>query len=155
MESAYHLTVSDIEAHADALLEFHAGFADFFRSATRSVAPQARDYLQGQLWCESRRNMSQMSAQVVERNHQALSNFVSTSPWEDGPLLETMGQQAAGLLSAPEEASASALILVKVASPSKARLRWEWAVSIVGRWAKSITARWASIWPIVATKKPP
>ncbi len=39
LEIAYNLTVSDIETHADALLEFHAGFADFFRSATRSVAP--------------------------------------------------------------------------------------------------------------------
>ena len=110
MESAYHLTVNDIEAHADALLEFHAGFAIFFRSATRSVAPHARDYLQGQLLCESRRNMSQMSVQVVERNNQALSNFISTSPWEDAPLLEAIGQHAAGLLSTPDEGRAKALI---------------------------------------------
>ena len=47
MESLYNITVSDIEAHADSLLEFHADFADFFRSATRSVAPHALDYLQG------------------------------------------------------------------------------------------------------------
>ena len=111
MENLYNLTISDIEAHADALLEFHAGFADFFRIATRSVAPHAHDYLQGQLLCESRRNMSQMSVRVVERNQQALSNFISTSPWEDAPLLEAIGQQAAGLLSAPEAGTATALLL--------------------------------------------
>lgn len=111
MESLYNLTVSDIEAHADSLLEFHADFADFFRSATRSVAPHALDYLQGQLVCEARRNMSQMSSQVVERNPQALSNFISTSPWEDAPLLEAIGQHAARLLSAPASGMAPALIL--------------------------------------------
>jgi SRSO17 transposase len=111
LESSYNLTVSDIAAHTDALLEFHAGFADFFLSATRSVAPHARDYLQGQLLCEARRNMNQMSVQVVERNPQALSNFISTSPWADAPLLEAIGQQAVGLLSAPDEGTAKALIL--------------------------------------------
>ena len=111
MESSYNLTVSDIEAHADALLEFHVGFADFFRSTTRSVAPHALDYLRGQLLCESRRNMSRMSVQVTERNHQALSNFISTSPWEDTPLLEAIGQHAVGLLSAPDGGPAKALIL--------------------------------------------
>jgi SRSO17 transposase len=111
LERAYNLAVSDIEAHADALLEFHDGFADFFRSATRSVAPHARDYLQGQLLCESRRNMNQMAVQVVERNPQALSNFISTSPWADAPLLAAIGQQAAERLSASAAGSARALLL--------------------------------------------
>ena len=111
MEISYNLTVSDIEAHADALLAFHGGFSEFFRSATRSVAPHALDYLQGQLLCQSRRNMSRMSTQVVERNEQALSNFISTSPWADAPLLEAIGQQAVGLLSAVDEGTAKALIL--------------------------------------------
>jgi hypothetical protein len=111
LESPYNLRVSDIEAHADALLEFHADFADFFRSATRNVAPHALDNLQGQLVCEARRNMSQMSSQVVERNPQALSNFISTSPWEDAPLLEAIGQHAARLLSAFATGTAPALIL--------------------------------------------
>lgn len=111
LEISYNLTVNDIEAHADALLAFHAGFSEFFRSATRSVAPHALDYLQGQLLCESRRNMSRMSTQVVERNEQALSHFISTSPWEDTPLLEAISQQAVGLLSTVEAGVAKALIL--------------------------------------------
>ena len=68
MEIEYNLTVSDIEQHAEALIEFHAQFTDFFRSATRSVAPHALDYLQGQLLCESRRNMTRMSIHIVERS---------------------------------------------------------------------------------------
>jgi SRSO17 transposase len=111
VEKEYNLTVSDIEQHAEALIVFHAQFAAFFRSATRSVAPHALDYLQGQLLCESRRNMTQMSIHIVERNEQALSNFISTSPWEDEPLLETIGQQVVPLLTCADDKATQALIL--------------------------------------------
>ena len=88
MDLEYNLTVSDVEQHAEALVDFQAQFADFFRTTTRSVAPHALDYLRGQLLCETRRNMARMSVTVVERDKQALSNFISTSPWADEPLLE-------------------------------------------------------------------
>ena len=111
MEIEYTLTVSDVEQHADALVDFHEQFADFFRTTTRSVAPHALDYLRGQLLCETRRNMARMSVTVVERDEQALSNFVSTSPWQDAPLLEAIGDKAVDLLSASCEGHARALIL--------------------------------------------
>jgi SRSO17 transposase len=111
LEIEYNLTVSDIEDHAEALMEFHAAFAGFFRSATRSVAPHALDYLQGQLLCESRRNMTRMSVHIVERNEQALSNFISTSPWEDEPLLEAISQRVVPLLGAPDDEATQGLIL--------------------------------------------
>ena len=107
----YNLTVSDVEQHAEALVDFQAQFADFFRTTTRSVAPHALDYLRGQLLCETRRNMARMSVTVVERDKQALSNFISTSPWADEPLLEAIGEQAAALLSASSTSQAQALIL--------------------------------------------
>ena len=77
MKIEYNLTVSDVEQHAEALVDFHAQFADFFRTTTRSVAPHALDYLRGQLLCETRRTMARMSVTVVERDKQALSNFIS------------------------------------------------------------------------------
>lgn len=49
-----------------------------------------------------------MSIQVTDRNDQALSNFISISPWDDAPLVEQIGTDATRFLSS---AGANALIL--------------------------------------------
>lgn len=36
MEIEYNLTVSDVEQHAEALVDFHEQFVDFFRTTTPS-----------------------------------------------------------------------------------------------------------------------
>jgi SRSO17 transposase len=95
----YELRVEDIRQHAHTLAEFHVKFVKFFPTTTRSVASHALDYLKGQLLLRSRRNMSRMSAEVVDKNEQALSHFISNSPWKDEPLIEAIGKDAVELLS--------------------------------------------------------
>ena len=55
--------------------------------------------------------MNRMSIDIVERNEQALSNFISTSPWDDTPLLEAIGQQAYPQLSVSQPQADKGLIL--------------------------------------------
>ena len=43
----YELNAKDIQQHTDTVVEFHGEFGDFFRTSTRSGAPQALDYLKG------------------------------------------------------------------------------------------------------------
>ena len=80
-----NLNAEDIQQNIDTLVKLHGKFADFFRTSTRSAAPQGLDYLKGQLLLESRRNMSRMSVEVVNEDEQSLSHFISNSPWEDEP----------------------------------------------------------------------
>ena len=98
----FELTTNDIDQHAHDLTEFHEQFSDFFRTSTRTVAPHALAYMKGQLLCESRRNMAQMSVRVTKMNEQALSNFISTSPWQDAPLIEAIGKEAVCVMSSCE-----------------------------------------------------
>ena len=55
--------------------------------------------------------MNRMSIDIVERNEQALSNFISTSPWDDTPLLEAIGPQAYPQLSVSQPQADKGLIL--------------------------------------------
>jgi len=105
----YNLTVEDIQAQADALVGFHKEYEGYFRTKTRDVSPHALEYLKGQLLCEGRRNMNKMSEKVTEMNEQALSNFVSTSPWYDEALIEAIGGGGEKLLR--REGEEGALIL--------------------------------------------
>lgn len=111
MEFEFELTADDIEQHAQDLIGFHEEFSEFYRTSTRNAAPQALDYLKGQLLCESRRNMSQMSIRVTNVNEQALSNFISTSPWQDAPLIEAISAKSVCVMSSCEPWGANALIL--------------------------------------------
>jgi len=107
----FELTVDDIQQHAQDLFGFHERFSEFFRTSTRNVGSHALEYMKGQLLCESRRNMSQMSVRVTKVDEQALSNFISTSPWQDAPLIEAIGAEAVLVMSSCEPWGANALIL--------------------------------------------
>lgn len=113
----YGLNVRDIQQNADALVEFHSEYKVFFRTSTRSVALHALDYLKGQLLCEPRRNMSRMSVKITDKNEQALSHFVSTSPWKDEPLIEAVGKDVVDLLS--RDGTSGALILDESGIPKQ------------------------------------
>jgi len=102
----YNLNAGDIQQNTDMLVRLHGEFADFFRTSTRTVAPQGLDYLKGQLLLESRRNMSRMSVEVVNEDEQSLSHFISNSPWEDEPLIDAVGKRAVELLSQDEVSGA-------------------------------------------------
>ena len=72
----YELNAKDIQQHTGSVVEFYGEFGDFFRTSTRSGAPQDLDYLKGQLLLESRRNMRRMSVEVVDGDEQSLSHFM-------------------------------------------------------------------------------
>lgn len=98
MNFNYELTEADIQGQAEALVEFHAQYGAYFRTQTRDSAGQALEYLKGQLLLKGKRNMSQMALEVSEINEQALSHFISNSPWDDGALSAEIGQGAVGLI---------------------------------------------------------
>jgi SRSO17 transposase len=98
MSFDFELTVEDIEAQAKALVKFHDKYTVFFQTKTRDNASQALEYLKGQLLLKSHRNMSQMAMQVTAINDQALSHFMSNSPWDDARLTVQIGQDTVELL---------------------------------------------------------
>jgi len=95
----YQLTQEDISLQAGFLKDFHHDFSSYFRTQTKTVSGHALGYLQGQLLCEDRVNMSRMSIEVVDFSEQQLSHFISSSPWNDEPLIEAIGQRSVALLS--------------------------------------------------------
>ena len=60
---------------------------------------------------------------MTEKNEQALSNFVSTSPWEDDPVLTEAGRKAVALMSSShqisQEANEHAVILDESGIPKQ------------------------------------
>ena len=107
----FALDRSDIEAQAESLVTFHRAFTSFFQTTTREVSAHALDYLKGQLLCASRRNMHRMSREVTQTNTQALSHFVSNSPWPDAPLLSTIAHQVADLMGTEQEKEDRGLLI--------------------------------------------
>lgn len=110
----YELSVEDIQAQAEALVEFHRQYEVYFQTKTRDNSTQALEYLKGQLLLKSKRNMSQMATEITEINEQALSHFTSTSPWDDASLTVQIGQDAV-LLIGPQ----GALILDESGNPKQ------------------------------------
>lgn len=113
----YELNAKDIQQHTDSVVEFHGEFANFFCTSTRSVAPHALDYLKGQLLLESRRNMNRMSVEVINKDEQSLSHFISNSPWQDEPLIEAIGKRGVELLC--QDGVSGALILDESGIPKQ------------------------------------
>ena len=114
MSFNYELTVEDIRAQAEALVEFHGKYASFFQTKTRDNASLALEYLKGQLLLKGKRNMSQMATEITDSNEQALSHFMSNSPWDDGRLTIQIGQDAVALIG-----PAGALILDESGNPKQ------------------------------------
>jgi SRSO17 transposase len=94
----YELTVEDIQSQAEALVEFHRKYTAYFQTKTRNNSSQGLEYLKGQLLLKSKRNMSQMATEVTDINEQALSHFMSNSPWDDASLTVQIGQDAVELI---------------------------------------------------------
>jgi SRSO17 transposase len=66
---------------------FTERFTAHFQRWTRSVAPQARQYLQG-LMQASRKNMERMEEVVPNSEYQSLQHFVSDSEWDVRAVLD-------------------------------------------------------------------
>jgi SRSO17 transposase len=95
MEFYYNLKSEDIKDCLNALNEFFKKFRANFRTKTREVSKQGQEYIKGLLLCEGRRNMSRMSEEVTEINEQALSHFISESPWKEEEIIKKIGEEAA------------------------------------------------------------
>ena len=114
MSFNYELTIEDIQAQAEALVEFHSKYTPFFQTKTRDNGNQALEYMKGQLLLKSKRNMSQMATEVTDINEQALSHFTSNSPWDDTSLTVQIGQDAVELIG-----PVGALILDESGNPKQ------------------------------------
>ena len=94
----YSLTAKDIQEQAEFLKELHGKYGSYFCSKTKSLSKQSYEYLKGQLLCEKRRNMSKMEKQTSDLNNQALSHFISNSPWDEEPLIEKIGNDVSEII---------------------------------------------------------
>jgi SRSO17 transposase len=72
---------------------FAKRFEVHFRRWTRSVAPQAQQYLQG-LMQASRKNMERMEEVVPGCDYQSLQHFVSESDWDARAVLDQVAVEA-------------------------------------------------------------
>jgi len=99
MSFKYNLEADDIQSQARALEEFHSHYEKYFRTKTRDESAHAFDYIKGQLLCEGRRNMNKMSIKITDKNEQALSHFISNSPWEEEALIEKIGKDVVEVIS--------------------------------------------------------
>jgi len=82
---------------ATSFVSFHARYARFFVTRTRSVAAQALHYLTG-LAQAVRKNIERMTEVVVDSEYQSLHHFISHSPWEYRPVMDQVALDADQLL---------------------------------------------------------
>ena len=78
-------------------MSFHGRYAQFFTTATRSVATQALHYLSGLVQTENK-NIERMTEVVPDTEYQALQHFVSHSPWQSQPVMDQVARDASRLL---------------------------------------------------------
>lgn len=103
MDFYYNLTASDIQEQINVLDEFHEEFGGYFRTQTRDSSEHSLEYTKGLILCEGRRNMSKMAKTVTKLNDQALSNFISNSPWKYEPIIRKIGKKTVKLLSGEDK----------------------------------------------------
>jgi len=93
-----NLSVEEL-TEAVALFEnFHSQFSDCFRTKTRDVNQQSSQYIQGQLLCLERGNMTNLTKVVPDSDNQSFQQFLSDSPWKDEPVIEKLQQQVTFLI---------------------------------------------------------
>lgn len=99
MDLYYNLTIEDIKGQISSISDYFQNFKDYFRTKTRDVSYQGLEYIKSLFLCEGKRNMSKMSEQVTDLNEQALSHFISNSPWQEDKIIKNIGYEAAELFS--------------------------------------------------------
>lgn len=73
--------------------EFTERFSEHFQRWTRSVIPQAQQYLQG-LMQAHRKNIERMEEVVPDSDYQSLQHFVSVSEWDARAVLDQVAVEA-------------------------------------------------------------
>jgi SRSO17 transposase len=106
-----------VEAVAQRFASFCDRYAGHFRSRTRLVHHQARQYLSG-LMLARRKNMERMAEVVVDSDEQALQHFLSNSPWDERVVLDQVARDADALLGGTPD---SALLIDESGITKKGR----------------------------------
>jgi len=60
-------------------------YSSYFVVRGKDVGKSARDYLSGLLGTERRKNMERIHGDIPQSNYQAIQQFISDSPWDQGP----------------------------------------------------------------------
>lgn len=97
------LSVEELTEAVALFEKFHSRFADCFRTKTRDVSKQSSQYLQGQLLCLERGNMTNLTKIVPDSDNQSFQQFLSDSPWKDELVIEKLQQQVTQLIGDAQE----------------------------------------------------
>ena len=99
------LVSADVEQVIHRLEGFHFRFSTHFATQTRNMATQARQYLQGQFICQHADNLMAFEKWVPDTDYQSLHHFISSSPWEDKPVIDDIAQSVKTLIGSAEHGS--------------------------------------------------
>lgn len=99
------LSVEELTEAVALFEKFHSFFSDCFRTKTRDVSQQSSQYIQGQLLCRERGNMTNLTRVVPESNPQSFQQFLSDSPWKDEGAIEKFQQQVTKLIGDAQESA--------------------------------------------------
>lgn len=99
------LCVNDLQEVVSKLHKFHERFSQYFRTKTREVIKQSRQYLHGQLLNTKRGNMTNLSKVVPESNNQRFQHVISNSPWEEDGVIKDIQRDVNNLIGDKEEGS--------------------------------------------------
>ena len=103
--SLVNLVVSDVKQAVKRFHEYHERFASYFSTKTRNMSEQGKQYIHGQLLCQNRGNMKEFQKIVPDSSDQSLNHFVSNSPWEDEPIVDTIEKTVSVCIGDPEHGS--------------------------------------------------
>ena len=95
-----------VEELWETLLEFekfHVEFSESFRTKTHNMSQQAGQYIQGQLLCLERGNMTNLIKVVPNSDAQSFQQFLSDSPWEDETVISHIQSDVMSLIGQGDE----------------------------------------------------
>jgi len=81
------LSVEDLTEAVAFFEKFHSQFSECFQTKTRDVSKQSSQYIQGQLLCLERGNMTNLTKVVPDSDNQSFQQFLSDSPCKDEPVI--------------------------------------------------------------------
>ena len=73
-------------------------YSEYFRTRTRPVDKQARQYLEGLLVVKGRGNISKYANKIPDSNNPSLNHFISDSPWNQIPVIDSIQRDVVGLI---------------------------------------------------------
>lgn len=92
------LSVEELKEAVTFFEDFHSQFSECFQTKTKNVSKQSSQYVQGQLLCLERGNMTNLTKVVPLSDNQSFQQFLSDSPWKDELVIEKLQQQVTQLI---------------------------------------------------------